>query len=236
MKRHSEQVARHFASDWTEYDAQIRQVIPHYDGALSTLRDLVAATCQRTERILEIGTGTGSLSECLLSSFPKAHLTGIEIVPEFVRCAEKKLAKHASRVELVCMDVVDFSMSATYDVVVTSFVFHHLEDAVKRAMYAKVFDSLRQDGLVVNLDFVDSPSPYFGQVFDELRIRAMEAHGVSQERIQREYIEHRKLEIPVPLPVQLEWLREVGYVDTECFWKYLNLAMFGGRQCVTNTA
>ena len=34
---HSENVARHFAKDWQAYDQQIRQVIPHYDQALTTM-------------------------------------------------------------------------------------------------------------------------------------------------------------------------------------------------------
>ncbi len=58
----------------------------------------------------------------------------------------------------------------------------------------------------------------------------MKAEGVSHERIEREYIKHRELEIPVPVETQLRWLRETGFTDIECFWKFLNLAMFGGRK------
>lgn len=36
--------------------------------------------------------------------------------------------------------------------------------------------------------------------------------------------------MPVPMEVQLDWLRELGFSDVECFWKYLNLAIFGGAQ------
>ena len=54
--------------------------------------------------------------------------------------------------------------------------------------------------------------------------------GVSDGRIAGEYIEHRRLEIPVPLDEQFRWLEDVGFTDIECFWKYLNLAMFGGRK------
>ncbi len=45
-----------------------------------------------------------------------------------------------------------------------------------------------------------------------------------------QYLEHRKLEIPVPLGTQLEWLSALGFTDVECFWKYLNLAIFGDRK------
>ena len=58
----------------------------------------------------------------------------------------------------------------------------------------------------------------------------MKAQGVSDDRVAIEYVEHRELEIPVPFDIQLRWLKEAGFTDTECFWKYLNLAMFGGRK------
>jgi tRNA (cmo5U34)-methyltransferase len=31
-----------------------------------------------------------------------------------------------------------------------------------------------------------------------------------------------------PLGAQLEWLREAGFKSVDCYWKYLELAIFGG--------
>ena len=33
-----------------------------------------------------------------------------------------------------------------------------------------------------------------------------------------------------PLEVQLDWLRECGFVNVECFLKVLELAVFGGQR------
>lgn len=32
----------------------------------------------------------------------------------------------------------------------------------------------------------------------------------------------------VDVHTQLEWLREIGFVDVDCHWKWLELALFGG--------
>ena len=227
---HSENVARHFAGDWKAYDRQIRQVIPYYDQALTTMVDVIAASCPRPRLILDLGIGTGNLASLLLSAFPDARMVGVDILQDFINQAGRRLGKYGDRTSLICADVAHFDFPSDYDVVVSSFMFHHLDNALKRELFVRIHETLSAGGCFVNLDFVHSGSGFYARKFDDLRIKAMQAQGVTDDRIATEYVEHRKLEIPVPLDRQLRWLEEAGFTDTECFLKYLNLAMFGGRK------
>ncbi len=227
---HSDRVADHFRTDWQDYDRQIRTSIPFYDVSFDLLIDLVRRGGRPPARILDLGIGTGDLAARLLAAFPGADLTGIDLVPEFLEAAGKRLEPHGQRVHLVEVDVQQFDFASRYDLVVSAFMFHHVADVVKRTAYARAFSCLDAGGCFVNADFVDSASPHWSLVFDDLRVAFMRARGVSEERIGTQYLEHRKLEIPVPLGTQLEWLSGLGFTDVECFWKYLNLAIFGGRK------
>jgi tRNA (cmo5U34)-methyltransferase len=229
-KVQSGRVADHFEKEWTQYDQQIRISIPFYDQALATLVSVAQRSCLKPARILDLGVGTGSVARLLLAEFPDAHLTGIDIVEDFLQIASRRLSDYDIRVSLRCADIAEFEFSSTYDLVVTSFVFHHLTDELKRTLYSQIFASLSRGGCFVNADFVDSGSQFYSRIFDDLRVDFMRLHGWSDEEIRKRYVEHRRLEIPVPMELQLEWLREVGFSDVECFWKYLNLAIFGGRK------
>jgi tRNA (cmo5U34)-methyltransferase len=229
-REHSQKVARHFAEDWQAYDRQIRQVIPYYDQALTTMVDVIAASCPNPRLILDLGIGTGNLASLVLSTFPAARLVGVDILQDFIDQAERRLTKYADRASLICADVADVDLPSACDIVVSSFMFHHLDNALKRRLFVRIHETLAADGCFINLDFVHSASRFYAPKFDDLRIKYMQAQGVSEVRIATEYVEHRKLEIPVPLGKQLQWLGDAGFTDTECFWKYLNLAMFGGRK------
>jgi tRNA (cmo5U34)-methyltransferase len=37
-------------------------------------------------------------------------------------------------------------------------------------------------------------------------------------------------DIPATLDAHLVWLREAGYTDVDCYYKYLSYAVFGGRK------
>lgn len=227
----SDRVANHFTQEWEDYDHQIRESIPFYDQALATLLRVVREGVAVPDRILDLGVGTGNLAHLLLGAFPDAHLTGVDLVPNYIELAARRLAAYREHVSLLRADLIEFDLEPSrYDLIVTSFAFHHISDQNKRLLYARISESLSRGGCFVNADFVDSASPSWRAAFDRIRIDHMRESGWSEEQIKRRYVDHRNLEIPVPMEAQLEWLQEAGLVDVECFWKYLNLAVFGGRR------
>lgn len=229
-KEHSNRVAKHFAQRWDHYDLQIRAVVPFYDEMLSTVIAISKHTVANPINVLEIGVGTGYLTQLVAAAFPQAKITGMDIVQDFLRIAEERLSGYGARIRLKHVDITEFEFVEKYDLVITSLVFHHLKDKVKIRLYSDICRSMKGGGCLINADFVDSASRYYGQIFDRLRIELMRRAGCSEHEIQEKYIEHRNLEIPVPLEVQLAWLRDAGFTDVECYWKYLNLAAFGGRK------
>jgi len=50
------------------------------------------------------------------------------------------------------------------------------------------------------------------------------------DQVRREFMERpdRAANILVPVEEQCRWLREIGFRDVDCFWKYFELAIFGG--------
>ena len=223
-EEHTSQVQAHFSQKWKNYDEVIRKIIPYYEESLSAIIDVLVEMGTYPKSILDIGVGTGNLALKLLRAFPEASLTGIDLVEDFIEATESKLSDYSDRIQLVNSDINDFEFNASYDLVVASFVFHHLTDEHKLKLYREIYRSLNAPGSFVNADFVDSGSPYFGKIFDELRMDQMREQGLSENYVEENYVEHRKIEIPTPVERQMSWLREIGFQEVECIWKYLNLA------------
>ena len=42
--------------------------------------------------------------------------------------------------------------------------------------------------------------------------------------------EDKQANILAPVETQCDWLRDIGYLDVDCFFKLFELAVFGGRR------
>ena len=103
-----------------------------------------------------------------------------------------------------------------FDAVVSGFAIHHVSDERKRALYREVFGILGPGGVFLNLEHVASPTP-------ELHDGFLYAIGSSPEGDDPS----NKL---APVADQLAWLRDAGFGQVDCHWKWRELALLGGVQ------
>ncbi len=122
-----------------------------------------------------------------------------------------------------------------FDLVVSGYAIHHLPTARKRSLYREVFDWLRPGGLFVNVEHVASATPELEAVHDEAYIdHIVAATGRDKSEVEPEY--HGRPDkadnILEPVEAQVGWLRSIGFEQADCYFKWLELAVFGGRKPV----
>jgi len=94
--------------------------------------------------------------------------------------------------------------------------FIHLVHERKRALYAEIFSLLNPAGVFCNLEHVASPTPRLHKEFLERIGFTVETEDPSNKLLDVE--------------TQLKWLREIGFEDVECAWKWRELALLVGRR------
>jgi tRNA (cmo5U34)-methyltransferase len=121
------------------------------------------------------------------------------------------------RMELVEHDLAEpLPALGRFDAGVSSFAIHHLEHEHerKRSLYGEVFDLLEPGGAFVNFEHVASAT-------HRLHLAFFAAIG---EPIENEDPSDRLLDVET----QLGWLRELGFDDADCYWKWLEMALLIG--------
>jgi len=198
-------------SAWAQRYLRERDDIPHRMEGFAVLMEVLPPT---PRRVLDLGTGDGYTLGLVRGAHPEAEGVGVDFSAEMLGRARERFAGDAG-VEIVEHDLdVPLPALGTFDLVVSSFAIHHCVDERKRALYGEVFGVLEPGGRFLNLEHVDSATP-------ELHVDFLAAIG----KTPAEDDPSNKL---VAVETQLTWLREVGFVDVDCYWKWRELALLAG--------
>jgi tRNA (cmo5U34)-methyltransferase len=210
------------ANEWNtsehalEYLARA-DAVPHRGEGEAVLLELLP---ERVGRVLDVGAGDGRLLQVVTRARPTATGVALDLSPTMLSGARRRFEDEES-VEVLEHDLNHpLPAMASFDVVVSSIAIHHLAHERKRTLYTEIFDLLEPGGVFLNLERVASPTPNLGRRFRTAMGHDHEADHDADDTSDR----------PLDLETQLFWLREIGFADVDCYWKWLELALFGGMR------
>ena len=165
-------------------------------------------------RILDLGTGDGRLLAMLQADRPRMLGVGLDFSDPMLGAARERFAGD-ERIEIVEHDLAEpLPALGRFDAVVSSMAIHHLEHERKRSLYAEVFELLEPGGTFANFEHVASPSERLHVAFYAAIGEPMEAEDPSDRLLDVES--------------QLAWLRDIGFAEVDCYWKWLEMALLIG--------
>jgi tRNA threonylcarbamoyl adenosine modification protein (Sua5/YciO/YrdC/YwlC family) len=183
------------------YTEEIRADVRAYDA----FQDAVAgASGSGAGRILELGTGTGETARRLLARHPEAALVGVDENEGMLAVARDRLP--SERVSLRTARIEEPLPEGPFDLVATALCVHHLDDAGKADLFARVREALAPGGLFVLGDVVVPTDP-----------------ALATTPLTPGY------DRPSPLADQLRWLEEAGFAPTVA-WEDGDLAVVAARR------
>jgi SAM-dependent methyltransferase len=197
--------------EWAAEYLEKRDSIPHRAEGHVALQELIDGT--DISRVLDLGTGDGFTLGSVLVANPSAVGIGLDFSTEMLARARAAFGDDP-RIEIREHDLDQPLPPAlgSFDLVVSSFAIHHCVPERQRALYGEVFDHLTAGGRFVNLEHVASPTPALHEEF----LAAIGAEDPSNKL--------------VAVETQLGWLRDIGFADVDCFWKWRELALLSGRR------
>lgn len=132
-----------------DYDHDVRnEADPIRTGYRDVLRWVVRqAQITPGSRVLELGSGTGNLSELIESC---GELVSVD-VSENMEAVAKMKVRHLSNRRFIKADILEvFSQEiGKFDAVISTYAVHHLTDQEKQRLFVLVFDRLLPGGRAV---------------------------------------------------------------------------------------
>ncbi|HXV06233.1 MAG TPA: class I SAM-dependent methyltransferase [Solirubrobacterales bacterium] len=200
--------------EWTADEQKVRRYLgradefPHRAEGEGVLLEHVPCDARR---VLDLGTGDGRLLSLLQDDRPEMLGVGVDFSGLMLEAARERFSGE-ERITLVKHDLAEpLPDLGRFDAVVSSFAIHHLEHERKHRLYGEVFELLEPGGVFANVEHVASPTHRLHLAF----------FAAIDEPIENEDPSDRLLDVEA----QLRWLRELGFDDVDCYWKWLEMAL-----------
>ncbi len=191
---------------------------------------------------MDLGCGDGMLAAAILEEYPDSNGILVDHSPPMLKAAEKNLEEFGGRIHLREADygqaewVQSVQPYAPFELVVSGYSIHHQSDASKHRIYSEIFETLRPRGMFINMEVVASRTARISELWDQIRVDSLYEFALRHKLNKtRAVVEEECLESPEReanrlslVDTQCDWLKEIGYVDVDCFFKFFQLAVFGG--------
>jgi tRNA (cmo5U34)-methyltransferase len=228
--------------DWRDNDLSslflngIRGAIPLAETQLEIISRLVHGFLPEVRTFLDLGCGDGILGRYIHNQYPDAYGYYLDYSEHMISELKKKLKYKSDCIfEDYSKDqwLVRIAGGKPFDLILSGYSIHHLEDADKEKLYVRIYNLLKPGGLFLNLEHVASRTKEIEKIHDQLFIDSLFSfHKMEKpkEKIRAEYVdrEDKKLNKLSFVENQCEWLRETGFAEVDCYFKIFELALFGG--------
>jgi ubiquinone/menaquinone biosynthesis C-methylase UbiE len=158
----------------------------YYDDVREMGIEMLEIPEARPFRVLDLGAGTGIVSERILRRFPLATVTLLDASPSMLEQARAKLSGVEARAEFVLQNLEEAALSGTWDAVISCDALHHVTPPRRWALFREIRDSLAPRGVFVYADILCTPLPERARAaHDRLqavhRREALRRSGISDE-------------------------------------------------------
>lgn len=166
-------------------------------------------------RVLDLGSGDGRLLALIRLEHPRAAAVAADFSDVMLERLRARFGTDGS-VSILAHDLNDLLPAhlGTFDAIVSGFAIHHVPHPRKLALYREVWNRLAPGGIFCNLEHVASPTARLHEAF----LAALDVRPADEDP-------SNKL---LDVETQLRWLRQIGFADVDCHWKWRELALIAG--------
>lgn len=212
-----------------DYNKFIHRAVPRYPEMLWAIFQYIPKDL-KPKRILELGCGTGNLSELIVKTYPNAEKVLVDISEKVISQCKSRLENN-DRIEYCQADINELDFPAdSFDLIVSSITIHHLKHHEKELLFRKALNWLTNEGVFTYSD-------QFAGVTKEIYVNHMNLwhqfvlnSGCNEDEWEMWMKHQDEHDYHATAVAQLSWLKKANFNSVDITWRYLLWTVITARK------
>ncbi|MGB4400704.1 MAG: class I SAM-dependent methyltransferase [Daejeonella sp.] len=224
-----EKVEQFYDQISSKYSELIAKCVPRYSELMYNMFHYIPEDFQ-PKRILDLGCGTGNLTDEMIKRFPEAEIDALDISEDILKESKQRFSNKPN-IRYIQADFKSMHLPpGSYDLIMSSIAIHHIEDPDKIKLYSEVHQALKAGGIFI---FADQTRGISDEIY-KTNIAAWKEEafklGSTQENWDM-WMEHQDAhDFHTPIKWHFDQLQHAGFTETDILWKYLLWAVIWARK------
>lgn len=198
-----EKMAEFFTARVGDYD---KHMMDNVYGDNEIFKLFANSLPHKANKLLDLGCGTGLELEEIFKRFPNLEVTGVDLTQAMLDKLKEKYSN--KKLNLVCGDyfLVDFGKNV-FDCATSMETMHHFTKENKIGLYKKIFDSLKENGVYVECDYMLEKQEDEDALFAEYE-KLKEENNIKTD-------DFFHFDTPLTVANQIDALKKAGFKEVE---------------------
>lgn len=213
-----------------KYDSSRKKLIPCFDDFYQMPIEIIPFPKEQKIEVLDLGAGTGLMTGLVASDYPNSQIDLIDVAEKMLSEAKENLKVFKNKFDFIVSDYSEaLPFKRNYDLVISALSIHHLTDSKKQKLFKKIMEHLKPGGIFINADQVLGETADIDKVYRETWIEQVKKRGIDQDELNAAF-ERMKEDKMSTLSSQIQWLKETGFVNVNCWFKNYSFAVYSGAK------
>ncbi len=203
-----------FAARVEGYD---EHMINNVEGCREGYVKMASLIPQNTQKLLDLGCGTGLELDEIFKRFPDVEVVGIDLTREML---DKLRLKHPDKnMQLICGDYFKTDLGTNkFDCAVSFETMHHFTPETKIELYRRIYNAVKPGGCYIECDYMVETQAEQEFLFAEAARLRRDA-GVTDESV------FYHIDTPCTIHNQEKMFLEAGFADVKQIFRIGNTSI-----------
>jgi ubiquinone/menaquinone biosynthesis C-methylase UbiE len=206
-------IDKEFDAFSVNYTEDMTKCVPHYQKLLSSFSKNLPKGFN-PKRILDLGCGNGNVTAQLLQSFPNAQYELLDASNQMINLCRNRFKEYSINYHTTFFYDFHFSENS-YDMVVAGFSLHHCSAIEKKALFKKIYTSLKPGGVFGYSDLMIDKTKAEHKVLLKKWKSFVLKNYANSEKWEWLMDHYAQFDMPDSLEKQMEWLQQAGFKEIE---------------------